>query len=219
MIFRLDGDMKVQDIASVSLQTIWKLTFKYRHAQLNHMDVDWLISLLRNPYDARSQFLLGEVYAERIYVGKPGSSNPYDPVLEPSDGKALEYYLRSAEQGYGKAMFRIGQMYEKGTHPRGMSTDRAMEWYLRGSDRGDPDSMYAVGRMYHLGNGVYQSYEKAMEWYRKAAELGHAEACNKIGKMYETGAYPEQSAEEAERWFARAAGNGYQKRKSVSIML
>ncbi len=174
------------------------------------MDAEWLLSLLKDPYDARSQFLLGEVYAERIYVGRPGSGDPYDPVLEPSDEKALEYYLRSAEQGYGKAMFRIGQMYEKGTHPRGISTDRAMEWYLRGSDRGDPDSMYAVGRMYHLGNGVYQSYEKAMEWYAKAAELGHAEACYRIGKIYETGAYPEQSAEEAERWYTKAEENRHE---------
>ena len=109
-------------------------------------------------------------------------------------------------------MFRIGKMYENGTHPREMSPDRAMEWYLRGSDLKDPDSMYAVGRMYHLGNGVYQSYEKAMEWYGKAAELGHAEACYRIGKMYETDAYPEQSAEEAERWYAKAAENGYRKR-------
>ena len=174
------------------------------------MSREQFISLLRHPNDPHAQFYIGEVYAGRIYVPREGSKKTdHDPYPEPSDERAMEWYLRAAEQGWGDAMFRIGEMYHNGTHPRGKSIEKAMEWYLKGAYRFSGHAMYAIGRMYHLGDGVSQSYERAMEWYLRAAEEDNAEAQYRLGMMYETGAYPERSIKEAIKWFERAAENGH----------
>ena len=66
-----------------------------------------------------------------------------------SDGRALYWYRRAAEQGHVPAQLLLGQMYESGW---GVASDRAeaVRWYRRAAASGDS---LAAGKLRVLGAG------------------------------------------------------------------
>ncbi len=76
--------------------------------------------------------------------------------------KAMEYYLKSANQGHAGAQSNIG------TH----------SFYFNYQPF---TNLYWSGVLYDNGKGVQQDYHKAMEYYLKAANQGHAIAQFNIG--------------------------------------
>ena len=89
--------------------------------------------------------------------------------------KAVEWFLKSAEQGDADVQCNLGRMYENG---RGVSQDyaKAVEWYRKSAEQGNAAAQGQLGYMYGLGRGISQDYVKAVEWYRKSAEQGNAAA-------------------------------------------
>ena len=80
----------------------------------------------------RSKLSPQEAYSrgEAYFYGK-GVENNYD--------KAFYWYSKAAEQGYSKAEFSIGWMYENG---RGVSKDakKAEAWYRKAAEHGDAEA-------------------------------------------------------------------------------
>ena len=105
-------------------------------------------------YDA--QYRLGNMY----YYGY-GVNKDYK--------KAVEWYQKSADQGYKLAQNDLGHMYDQGY---GIDKDykRAIEWYQKSADQGCEDAQYSLGNMYYYGYGVDKDYKKAIEWYQKSAD-------------------------------------------------
>ena len=94
--------------------------------------------------------------------------------------------LQAAEQGYAKAQFNLGLMYDSG---RGVRQDytKAVQWYRKAAEQGDAKAQSNLGLMYDSGRGVRQDYTQAVQWYRKAAEQGYAKAQYNLGVMYDNG--------------------------------
>ena len=103
--------------------------------------------------DADAQYRLGFKY----YMGK-GDGQDYF--------KALEWYLKAANQGNVKAQNNLGELYNKG---KGVEQDsaKAFEWYLKAAEQGDAKGQFNAGALYHKGEGIEQSDSKAIEWYLK----------------------------------------------------
>ena len=120
---------------------------------------------------------------------------------------AVKWFRKAAEQGFARAQYDLGLMYEFG---RGVerSYEKAVEWVLKAADQGLAVAQYNLGVMYELGDGVEESYVKAAEWYLKAADQGLAVAQYNLGDMYRDGRGVEESFEKAAEWVQKAADQG-----------
>jgi hypothetical protein len=99
-----------------------------------------------------------------------------------SYGTAREWYGKSADKGYVRAILYLGGLYEKG---QGVAQNyaKAREWYEKAADRGDPTAMANLGVLYQSGFGVEQDYGKARDWYKKAANKGDARATDRLEQL------------------------------------
>ena len=121
--------------------------------------------------------------------------------------EAVKWVRKAAEQGFARAQYDLGLMYEFGTGVE-RSNEKAAEWYLKAAEQGYARAQFWLGYMYEYGTGVEQSYEKAAEWVQKAAEQGYADAQYNLGDMYRDGRGVEESFEKAAEWVQKAADQG-----------
>ena len=132
--------------------------------------------------------------------------------------KAIEYFLKAAEQGLPEAQASLGEMYREG---RGVDRDykESFKWYLKAAESGMPESQYNVGYMYYNGEGVEVSKEKAAEWFMKAADQGYAPAQNYLGKMFFLGEGLPVNEGEGIRLYKRSAAQGNENARSALKMI
>jgi len=64
-----------------------------------------------------------------------------------SDQEAVKYFQKSAEQGYVKAQYHLGAMYEIG---RGVARDykKALEWYEKSAEKDCEEAQLALAWPY-----------------------------------------------------------------------
>lgn len=121
--------------------------------------------------------------------------------------KAIESFMKAAEQGHVGAQSRLGFMYYAG---QGVTQDdqQAMIWYRKAAEQGDAEAQEELGFLYIAGRGVAHDHQQAMFWYHKAAEQGHAEAQAELGLMYLTGQGVTQDYAESHKWLSIAGESG-----------
>ncbi len=89
------------------------------------------------------------------------------PIRDPYEA-ALKECRPLAEQGYAKAQFILGFMYENG---QGVPQDYAetVKWYRKAAEQGHASAQNNLGFMYDNGRGVTQDYVQAHMWFNLAA--------------------------------------------------
>jgi eukaryotic-like serine/threonine-protein kinase len=119
-------------------------------------------------HSARSDYLMGRVLAAKgdVNAARPlfesAAARGYraagvdlaDLLLPESQGvldpaRAVSLYKRAWQDGVAIAAFKLGRLYEYGTHDRGISANavfrpdasQAWEWYGRGADLGEPNAL------------------------------------------------------------------------------
>ena len=93
------------------------------------------------------------------------------------DAKALEWFKKSADQGYPLAMHNVAAYYLD-TLPR-----TAFEWYFKAAQAGHERSQIVVALMYLKGTGVPQDMTQAIGWLQKAASQGSEEALQLLARL------------------------------------
>ena len=84
---------------------------------------------------------------------------------------ALRILIPLAEQGYTRAQYNLGVMYQNGQGgPQDGKT--AVKWYTLAAEQGDADAQSNLGVMYGTGKGVIQDYVSAHMWLNIAASSG-----------------------------------------------
>jgi uncharacterized protein len=78
-----------------------------------------------------------------------------------------------AEQGYARAQFILGLMYDTG---EGTPQDykEAFRWYRASAEQGYAPAQYNLGVMYDVGEETALDDKEALKWYRASAEQGYA---------------------------------------------
>ena len=96
--------------------------------------------------------------------GKPGAVQ--------NDKTAVKWYTLAAEQGYARAQFNLGLMYDEG---KGVLQDykTAVKWYTLAAEQGFARAQSNLGLMYGLGQGVKKDYVYAHMWGNIAASNGN----------------------------------------------
>lgn len=98
--------------------------------------------------------------------------------------KAVEWYMKAANQGHAGAQHSLGVCYDNG---RGVTQDfkKAVEWYRKSADQGNADAQHDLGWSYFTGDGVSkEDRHKAVEWYTKSANQGHVRGQQRLGVCY-----------------------------------
>jgi TPR repeat protein len=121
---------------------------------------------------------------------------------------ALDSWTKAAAKGNGRAMVRIGFLYDEGEGVA-KSEEKALEWYRKGDKAGNPGAAFYIGSAYYYGMAtIQQDYTKAMEWYKKAANKGDADAMGKLSYMYRYGKGVQQDAIQGFEWSLKGAKKG-----------
>ncbi|WP_333609409.1 serine/threonine-protein kinase [Arsukibacterium sp.] len=121
---------------------------------------------------------------------------------------ALQYYIKSAEQGNAVGQTNLGVMYEHGREVS-KSESVAVSWYRKAAEQGYPNAQNNLGLSYANGRGVTKSDSTAVAWYRRAAAQGYVAAQDNLGSMYREGLGVTQSDSEAVKWYRKAAEQGH----------
>jgi len=76
---------------------------------------------------------------------------------------AIDWFTKSADQGYAAAQYQLGMMYAKG---RGVTQDYsiAASWFEKAANQGYVVAQYELGVMYLDGLGVARNHVKSHMW-------------------------------------------------------
>ena len=127
---------------------------------------------IRRAYNGnhKAQLWLGNTY----YHGW-GVARNYD--------KALEWYLKAAEQDYANAQYNAGSVYEHIYH----DYPKALKWYQKAANHNHSNAQNSIGTMFLQGKGVTKDHQTAINWFQKAVEQGCANAQYNLAVMYQEG--------------------------------
>ncbi len=107
----------------------------------------------------------------------------YGKEVKCSYEKAMELYLKAAEEGSCDAMYKLALIYRDGEI---VSRDfsKSMEYYEKYAATGDNLGLLRLAQIYRKGEICKKDDEKAMELYLKAAQQGFDKAQNNLATMY-----------------------------------
>lgn len=123
--------------------------------------------------------------------------------------EAIQWWESSANLGEPRAMYRLGQLYDKGEGVNKNETE-AVGWYRKAADAGNVDGMLAVAAAYEKGRGGLRADPaEAARWYSRAAQTGDPAGMYNVGALYESGhgAIP-RNEQQAATWYRKAADAG-----------
>lgn len=131
-------------------------------------------------------------------------------ILDKSDfsEEALEYYLKSANQGEAEGQYGLGAMYAAGEGTK-QNNEEARRWIMRAAEQGHVQAINVMAESYLRGGlGIPESERNtkvARMWVQKAAENDHLPAIDALVKAYKEGDLGlEKNVELATQWQAKA---------------
>jgi len=135
----------------------------------------------------------------------------FDIAMEHStknEKEAANWYTKAANQGYGRAQYKLGDCYFDGV---GVSKDatEGIKWYTKAAEQGNALGQYKLGDCYFNGKGVIRDEEEAVKWYTKAAEKEYHKAQYTLGNCYFYGTGVIKDQEEGVKWYTKAADQEY----------
>ncbi len=131
---------------------------------------------------------------------------------EQSLSTAVEWLLKSAEQGEVHAMTRLADtLYNIYDSPRsGRPGDLAsvVHWYGQAAEAGNSYAQRRFGLALIKGEGVDVDRDTGLVWIMRAIESGNDDAMVSLGHVYEVGLLGEKDQLSALHWYLQAARRG-----------
>lgn len=113
----------------------------------------------------RAQFLVGLCYIRGI--GTIADKN-----------KAIEYFLKSSEQGNADAMLQLGCFYDEQK-----DFSEAVKWFEKAAQKGNTNAQFNLAICHLEGEGTRKDIHAARHWLRTASEKGHEKAKELLEKL------------------------------------
>lgn len=96
---------------------------------------------------------------------------------------------KASTQKSGKAMFRLGMLYQRELNDK----QKSLHWCKLAADNGDGQAQKFMARAYEIGNGVRKDIDKAFCCYYQSACSGDIESQLWLANVYEgNSVYPPQ---------------------------
>lgn len=172
-----------------------------------------LMDLATERDNGMAYYYWGLIYAGKNIPGLDGLVVGEDVVARDMD-KAVEYFEKSIELGYGKAYRYLGDIYYNGENGVAIDLEKAAAYYKQGADTQDFTCSHLYADCLYNGIGVEQNAEEAIRLYQWLVDV---EAHNKkdyawgaymLGKIYEEGLYVEKDEALSHSYYELAAGLG-----------
>jgi len=172
--------------------------------------------------DARQLYLDGEFEAALktlIPAAEAGDANAQNIVADAYDegngvaqdhDKALELWIKSANQGFSRARYNLGLLYENGRDGIAPDIEEAIRWYVKAAASKNPDAFTNLGYIFESGKRGAPDFDLAQQYYRGGVALGASQSMSNLGKLYIDGTGVTQDYSDALALFQEAAllGNG-----------
>jgi TPR repeat protein len=178
----------------VLLPLLWGISFSVPAA--NKLDNATLERMARAG-DAAAQYHLGQRYKD-------------DKKIAASNTTAVDWFRKSAEQGYAPAQFELGLAYNEGVGGLTKDLNTAHSWFLKSAKQGYPPAEYNVAVIYLEGIGVQQNDTEAAVWMQKAATQDYPAAEYALGMLYKSGQGVAIDDAQSQYWLDKARQHGYQ---------
>ena len=149
--------------------------------------------------DRVAQYRLGWAYENGL------GDLEYDPE------KALDWYEKSAKQGYYKAYSQIGYLFDD-CGPLATDYVKARVYYEHALkiEPNDPLANHFLGWLYTEGDGVKQDVAKGIEFLKKAAQGNYQLSTLRLGDIYRDGIHDVKvDWDEAAKWYQTDADRGH----------
>jgi TPR repeat protein len=163
----------------------------------------------QNTGDIRKKASSGDAAAQfemaRHYVNEADSARNEKRALRDLK-RAVEWYTKSAKQGFALAQFELGRLYILG---RGVEQDRdrGVNLQIEAAEQGLPEAQFEIGLQYLSGTVLDHDLAAALDMFHKAAEQRHLPALKQLATMYFQAGGVEKDLVEAYQWFRIAAAN------------
>ena len=183
-----EGDPDAMNMVGQMYQNGWGIDqdvkkarrFYNRGASKGHMDSVNSLRALKDA-DYKIELTTVEPSAE---AGDATAQNRLGEMAEFGFGmarnpdKAIEWYLKAADQGLVAAQHNIGRSYNFGTGVE-QNFAEAERWYRKAAEQGHTDAMFFLGTLYSNNHGADADKNTnvlAYAWMHNAAELGNRTA-------------------------------------------
>lgn len=118
--------------------------------------------------DISAMFHLGWIYQELAFEGRENHENNTDELTKKREFAAtmeyaMEWYQKSAENGFAPAMNNLGQLYLHG-NGKIQNEAEAFKWHLAAAKAGNPVGAWNVMIAYNAGQGVEVDTIEAKKW-------------------------------------------------------
>jgi TPR repeat protein len=97
---------------------------------------------------------------------------------------AIQDMSKSAEMGYGYAIYAIGTWYFHGINGFKQNRKKGIEHWKTASLQNIHEAFFDLAVSYELGVGVTKNEGKAFNHYLQAAICGDAQAHQELGRLY-----------------------------------
>lgn len=167
----------------------YEVGLMYAHGQGVEQDLDAAMQWVTKAAErglAAAQYLL----ASRM-LGEPGSPSP----------DAVWWYVRAAEQGHSRALFKMGKLWSQAQPGLASATWQAS------AAQGLAEAQFACGQLAEQEQPP--NYALALERYHQAAEQNYAPAVCAIGDLVASGLGVARDIASAQSWYRRAVGLGW----------
>lgn len=134
----------------------------------NELAVYWIKTAAENG-SPQAQWIYGNMYRLGWQYRVPNDMN-----------KAIEWYMKSADNGYARAMGDAGKYILASSAPD--KETRALKYLQMGIENNDGGAACELGKYYKSKNP-----EKAFEYFLKSGEFNHPEGLYELGQCYHNG--------------------------------
>lgn len=126
-----------------------------------------------------------------------------------SDAIAIDWFQKSADQGYPQAQRALGTIYMLSNTALAPDEKKAEELLLLAAEQDDAIAQFNLSQLYQKKPGIrYPSESK--KWCKRAAQNGHSDAQRALARSYLTEAKPNPLTmmENACHWLEQSAAQG-----------
>ncbi len=137
-----------------------------------------------------------------------GNAFLYGFFLPKNQVKALFWISQAAEEGDGRAILKLIEIYKNLKNEEQLKIWQAKfaQMEVEAAKKGNVAAMEAIAKKYMKGTeGLPRNRAQAIYWYKQAAEKGNIEAMEKISQMYAKGRFLPKNPEKAQFYFEKLA--------------
>lgn len=171
--------------------------------QQNNEIEDNAVKLLKTGHFSEAQALL-EPHANK---GSASAQNLMGELFRLQDKPelAVQWYTKSAEQGYAPGQNNLAMCYIEGKGAVKQNEAEGFKWLLKAAEQGHAKAQNNLSVLYATGRGVPKNDSESAKWCKKAAEQGDLSAITNMARKYASGMGVEKSPEESLKWYTKAA--------------